>query len=144
MGARGYQRLSFGTLHARAVTVPAPAVPAAPAVRCLQSEVSYNYFGDSYSVVASRDFKKGEQVGEGSGIRGVWRRVWTAEGTSAERVEAGECTEEADPASTTPSSFLPAMHTHASLPSPSTPNPTYITHQPLRCSSRTERSRTTR
>ncbi|KAG2445470.1 hypothetical protein HXX76_000087 [Chlamydomonas incerta] len=27
-----------------------------------QSEVSYNYFGDSYSVVASRDFKKGEQV----------------------------------------------------------------------------------
>ncbi|KXZ50177.1 hypothetical protein GPECTOR_17g814 [Gonium pectorale] len=28
----------------------------------VQSEVSYNYFGDSYSVVASRDFKKGEQV----------------------------------------------------------------------------------
>ncbi|GIL90717.1 hypothetical protein Vretifemale_18486 [Volvox reticuliferus] len=26
-----------------------------------QSEVSYNYFGDSYSVVASREFKKGEQ-----------------------------------------------------------------------------------
>ncbi|GLC36601.1 hypothetical protein PLESTB_000254700 [Pleodorina starrii] len=28
----------------------------------VQSEVSYNYFGDSYSVVASREFKKGEQV----------------------------------------------------------------------------------
>ncbi|GIL58110.1 hypothetical protein Vafri_12963 [Volvox africanus] len=28
----------------------------------VQSEVSYNYFGDSYSVVASREFTKGEQV----------------------------------------------------------------------------------
>ncbi|EFJ50052.1 hypothetical protein VOLCADRAFT_104004 [Volvox carteri f. nagariensis] len=28
----------------------------------VQSEVAYNYFGDSYSVVASREFKKGEQV----------------------------------------------------------------------------------